>query len=159
MTQLELPPISFARYLDLLKRRSWTVLPVSLAGLLIGGLIAFFIPRYYVCSTQLRFDGSVHDRAKGRDPMKKLVGDAKIEIGAAVEDAVEALGWPEATTGAPEDRREFLAAVRERVDVKDMGPHEPGREIAYLGSPTATPTAAGRRSSPTSCATYGWSAR
>ena len=32
MTQLDLPQISFARYVDLLKRRSWQVIPVSPAS-------------------------------------------------------------------------------------------------------------------------------
>ena len=36
MTQLDLPQISLQRYLDLLRRRRWQVIPVSLLGLLIG---------------------------------------------------------------------------------------------------------------------------
>ena len=53
MTQLDLPQISLSRYLDLLKRRKWRVVPASLAGLVIGGLVAFFVPRYYVADMKL----------------------------------------------------------------------------------------------------------
>ena len=37
MTQLDVPTISFAHYLDLLRRRTWHVATVSVLGLVIGG--------------------------------------------------------------------------------------------------------------------------
>ena len=46
MTQVDMPQLSLSRYVDLVKRRRWQVVPVSLLGLLIGGLVAFFIPRF-----------------------------------------------------------------------------------------------------------------
>ena len=41
MTQVELPQLSLQRYVDLVRRRRWQLVPVSLLGLIIGGLIAF----------------------------------------------------------------------------------------------------------------------
>ena len=55
MTQIEVPQISLQRYVDLLKRRRWQVIPVSLLGLLVGGLVAFFIPRYYVADVTVDY--------------------------------------------------------------------------------------------------------
>ena len=52
LSQIELPTVSFARYLDLLKRRTWQVVSVSLLGLVVGGLVALMIPRYYVAHTK-----------------------------------------------------------------------------------------------------------
>ena len=40
MTQLDIPQISFARYLELLKRRRWQVIPVTVLGLVIGTAVA-----------------------------------------------------------------------------------------------------------------------
>jgi uncharacterized protein involved in exopolysaccharide biosynthesis len=48
VSQIELPQFSMQRYVDLLRRRRWQVIPVSVIGLLVGGLVALFIPRYYV---------------------------------------------------------------------------------------------------------------
>ena len=53
MTQVDLPQMSLQRYVDLVRRRRWQLVPVSLFGLVIGGLIAFFIPRYFVARTLL----------------------------------------------------------------------------------------------------------
>ena len=53
MTQIELPQLSLQRYVDLVRRRRWQVVPVSILGLIIGGLIAFFIPRMFVAETLL----------------------------------------------------------------------------------------------------------
>ena len=36
MTQVELPQLSLQRYVDLVKRRRWQLVPVSLLGLVIG---------------------------------------------------------------------------------------------------------------------------
>ena len=54
MTQTaDLPQLSLQRYFDLVKRRRWQLVPVSLLGLIIGGVVAFFIPRFFVAETLL----------------------------------------------------------------------------------------------------------
>jgi len=45
MTQADLPQLSLRRYVDLVKRRRWQVVPISLLGLLIGGSRACSWPR------------------------------------------------------------------------------------------------------------------
>ena len=40
MSNFEVPQISLTRYVDLLKRRRWQVVPVSLIGLLLGGFLS-----------------------------------------------------------------------------------------------------------------------
>ncbi|MBK8977563.1 MAG: hypothetical protein IPM29_16745 [Planctomycetes bacterium] len=91
--QLELPPISFARYLELLRRRRWQVIPMSLVGLLIGAFVAFLIPRYYVASTKLTYQGMALDPASrsDEDPLLAKVTNASTSIPVVVEDALEAL--------------------------------------------------------------------
>ena len=93
MTQLDLPPISFARYLDLVRRRKWQVIPMSALGLLIGGVVAFFIPRLYVAETQLVYTGLVldADSKTGSDPLYQMVLGAKLSMMAAVPKTAEAL--------------------------------------------------------------------
>jgi uncharacterized protein involved in exopolysaccharide biosynthesis len=132
MTQLELPPISFKRYLDLLKRRRWQVLPVSILGLLVGGVVAFFIPRYYVSTTVIEFRGAVLDTGRGRDPMKPVISSAQISIRYTVTRALETLGWPEALSTDSEKRRAFIHGVRDRIRVADLGPYGPGRQTAHI---------------------------
>lgn len=131
MTQLELPPISFARYLDLLKRRRWQVLPVSILGLLVGAIVAFMIPRYYVCQTSVLFRGAVLGAGEGRDPMAPLVAGAENSIRYAVGAALDQLGWPE-VAGSDEERRSAISSVRSRVQVVDLGPHGDRRMITNL---------------------------
>ena len=95
MTQLELPPISFARYLELLKRRRWQVIPMSLAGLLIGAVVAFLIPRYYVARTSVTYFGRAVDTADLRDdkdPLQVAMNNANLDIPLMVPDALAATG-------------------------------------------------------------------
>lgn len=90
MTQLDLPQISLQRYLELLKRRRWQVVPASLLGLLLGGIVAFFIPRYYVAETMLQHQmapGMEAVRSK-EDPFRTIVETAQITIPLAVVRAV-----------------------------------------------------------------------
>ena len=131
MTQLELPPISFARYLDLLKRRRWQVLPVTIVGLLVGAIVALLIPRYYVCTTSILFRGSVLGTDGGRDPMAALVDGADLAIKYSVAAALDDLGWPE-MAGPPESRRAFISSVKSRVEVQDLGPHVERRQSTNL---------------------------
>src|SRR5262245_41446554 len=98
MTQVELPQISVQRYLELLKRRRWQVVPVSLIGLMIGGLVAFFIPRYYVAETTLQ-----HQQVPGQlpsrnvdDPFRSIVDTARLTIRLAVGETMKKLNWPDA---------------------------------------------------------------
>lgn len=120
MTQLDLPPISIARYFDLLKRRRWQVVPVTILGLAIGALVAFFIPRYYVATAKIEIRGSMLAQPENKDPMAAVVDTAQVQIPQAVEDAVQKLGWPEALISDPTERRAALAAIRDRVTVVDL---------------------------------------
>lgn len=134
MTQLDLPPISFARYLDLLKRRRWQVIPVSLFGLLVGGLVAFFVPRYYVAETTLKYSGRVleSDQGTADDPMLGVVAAARLTIPATVPDALRELAWVEALNEDDESARAFTAAVRGRLQVLDLNVDTRGRRFASL---------------------------
>lgn len=131
LPQLEVPQISLARYFDLLKRRRWQVLPVSVLGLLIGGIVAFFIPRYYVCDTLVQFQGPLLGGGRG-DPAKNRVGAWQVSIGQAAEETLAKLGWPEATTGSGAERRAFVDAVQERIKVLDKGPNAKVRSVANI---------------------------
>jgi len=79
---IELPQLSLAHYFDLLKRRRWQVIPISLLGLFIGGIVAFFVPRYYVAETYVdyyRLPSDVEARP-AEDPFKFVVDNATILI-------------------------------------------------------------------------------
>jgi capsular polysaccharide biosynthesis protein len=140
MTQLDLPQISFARYLDLLKRRRWQVIPVSVLGLLIGALVAFLIPRYYVVNTKLRFNNQAAvvtaDGEELEDVLLRAFDEARFTIPAAVDDLLRKLQWPEALNQDPDRRQAFVSGVRDRVEVKDHSPPAPGgrgRKSLILG--------------------------
>ncbi len=133
MTQLDLPPVSFARYLDLLRRRTWQVVPISLLGLVIGGLVAFFVPRYYVVTTVVRFNGNVVQPRGGdaEDPLVGEVASARTTIPARVPETLRKLGWPE--VAAPDEQRiAFENAVRGRVEVTDLTGPSRGRSSMQL---------------------------
>jgi capsular polysaccharide biosynthesis protein len=119
VTQLELPPISFARYLDLLKRRRWQVIPMSVFGLVVGGVIAFFVPRYYVAETELVYTGMVldTDSKTGADPLYQRVLGAKSAVTATIPKTAEELQW----VGRNEDdpvRQNILDGIRARTSVE-----------------------------------------
>ncbi len=134
LQQLELPTISFARYLDLLKRRTFQVLSLSLLGLVVGGVVALLIPRYYVARTVVQFNRPILDPKLGtpEDPMAQVIEGARVTVPAMVERALVALAWPELFSGGPGDRWEFTETVRRNVSVFDMGPHNPRRTIATM---------------------------
>ena len=113
MTQLDLPQLSLRRYLDLVKRRRWQVVPVSLLGLLIGGLVAFFIPRMFVAETRIKH---AQMPGEGQD------SDAQIEAfedtwhwNASAEDAFDEL-----MRSGNNDAFTLLRAMREFLGDNDM---------------------------------------
>ena len=133
MTQLDIPTISFSHYLDLLKRRTWHVVLVSILGLVVGGAVALLIPRYYVASTVIQLNSPVLDPKVGNpeDPMSVAINAAYVTVRGGVSKAIDELGWPEAQ-GTAENRRMYVTNVQERVQVVDLGPANKGRRIAQL---------------------------
>ncbi|MHC5069400.1 MAG: GumC domain-containing protein [Planctomycetota bacterium] len=132
--QIELPTISLARYLNLLKRRTFQVVSVSLLGLVVGGLVALVIPRYYVAHTIVQFNRPILDPKLGtpEDPMAQVIEGARVTVGALVEKAITDLGWPEMANDSVEDRWALIENVRRNVNVFDLGPLNKGRTIAKL---------------------------
>jgi capsular polysaccharide biosynthesis protein len=125
MTQLDLPPISLARYFDLLRRRRWQVIPISLLGMVGGALFAFLVPRYYVVHTTIHFEDKIvrSGRADRDDKTEVLQGEyerARLTIPGTVPDVLRKLRWPEALAAGDEERRAFEIAVRRRVTVEDL---------------------------------------
>lgn len=121
MSQVELPQLSLQRYVDLVKRRRWQLVPVSALGLLVGGFIAFLIPRYFVADTLLE-----HQRDFGKpaqpgveDPLAEIVDTAKQTIPQAVLEAMLELKWPEATITDPFERTQKVKEVQSRIAVAD----------------------------------------
>ena len=96
MTQVELPQLSLQRYVDLVKRRRWQLVPVSLLGLVIGGLVAFFIPRYFVAQTLLEHQQVPSGPADTENPFRAVVDTAKSTIPLMAGAAIDELKWPEA---------------------------------------------------------------
>ncbi len=132
MTQLDLPQISVQRYVDLLKRRRWQVVPASLFGLLVGGLVAFFIPRYYVANTQLWHEMAPGQSVRSKeDPFRSIVESAKLTLPLAVEETIETLGWPEAMVTDQFVRSQNVLAIRERLSINDSN-QRPDRDYAQI---------------------------
>lgn len=130
---IDLPQLSLQRYLDLVKRRRWQLVPVSLLGLLVGGLVAFFIPRYYVAETlveHLQVPGEV--RRDVEDPFKDIVDNAQEAIPLAAGEAMRALRWPEALLSDPSARTLAEKEVRSRIYVLDKNAGQRGRSYALL---------------------------
>lgn len=133
MAEIDLPPISFQRYLDLLKRRKWQVVPLSILGLLIGGIVAFLIPRYYVAQTTIEYNGTFIRVDLGRDdPIAGALGLAKNTLPYFVPDVLQKLRWPEVMTEDRSARRSFERKVRDRVTLEDIGSQEKGRTSTQL---------------------------
>ncbi len=131
MTQLDLPQVSLARYLDLLRRHRWQLVPVSLLGLLVGALVAYLIPRYYVATTVLEFHGSMLDTDATDDPMAALVDSAQVTMPYATKDALQQLQWPEAAIEDVAERQAAEAEFRDRLEIIDLNPKR-GRQTAHL---------------------------
>lgn len=126
-TQLELPPISFARYLELLKRRRWQVIPMTLIGLMVGVVAAFLIPRYYVGSTTLVYHGLTLDKDSRTqaDPLLGEVKNAELSIPAIVGEALEKLEWIGTDTSDPR-RDAQIEAVTSRLEVNSFSDDDRG---------------------------------
>ena len=134
MTQVEVPQLSLQRYFDLLKRRRWQVVPVSLLGLLLGGLVAFFIPRYYVADTTLQ-----HQQVPGQpqsrnvdDPFRSIVDTARLTIPLAVGETMKKLNWPDAQIADLFERTQRERVVMERVVVSDTNQLARDRDWAQI---------------------------
>lgn len=129
----QLPQLSLQRYLDLVRRRRWQLVPASLLGLLVGGLVAFFIPRYYVAEAlveHLQVPGEV--RREVEDPFKDIVDNAQDAIPLSAGEAMRALRWPEALQGDPSARTQAEKDVRSRIYVLDKNAGQRGRSYALL---------------------------
>lgn len=132
MTQLDLPQVSLTRYVDLLKRRRWQVIPISLLGLLIGGIVAFFIPRYYVANTSIAYQQPPgHVATNPKDPFGAIIDTAKLTLPLAIQETIEKLGWPEAATKDPHALSENCNAIEERLQIFEYG-NSRDREFALI---------------------------
>lgn len=127
MNQLDIPPISFARYVDLVKRRRWQVIPMSLVGLLVGAVVAFFIPRYYIAKTMITYKGGAADPSSrtARDPMFAKVNNAELTIPQTIPAALEKLNLI-GTNPAAIDRLEAIARLEGRTNVMTSTPNPDG---------------------------------
>jgi len=132
MTQVDMPQLSMRRYVDLVKRRRWQVVPFSLFGLLVGGLIAFFIPRLYVAETTLihnQLPGGPTDKEK---PFRAIVDSAKSAIPIYVKDAITELGWPEVKGLKEYDQEQFYRGCEARVLVSERSGGDDKRSYVQL---------------------------
>ncbi|MBI5850159.1 MAG: hypothetical protein HZB39_03850 [Planctomycetes bacterium] len=127
MNQLDIPPISFARYVDLVKRRRWQVIPMSLVGLLVGAIVAFFIPRYFIAHTTITYKGGAldHSSRTSRDPLYAKVTNALLTIKHTIPAALEKLNLIGTNPDAV-DRFEAIARMENRVDVRSSMPSPDG---------------------------------
>ncbi|HHI79683.1 MAG TPA: hypothetical protein ENK02_06855 [Planctomycetes bacterium] len=132
MTDLELPSLQIGRYIDLLKRRRWQLLPAALVGLLVGLLVAWLIPRYYQAKTLIRLQPPLLAEANPgprEDPFVKEVSKARFTIRdfKLVDKAVLELGWEE-YHAVREDNissyRGMIWSLIDRIDVIDYDPGE-----------------------------------
>lgn len=134
MTQLDVPTISFARYVDLLKRRKWQVIPISLLGMLVGTVVALMVPRFYVASAEVRYSAEQFAE-KGRDLEEQLLerlDSARTLIPALVGEVLQKLGWPEALSDDFDARVAFEADVKRRINIIDKGPNRKNRTFSTL---------------------------
>lgn len=120
MTQVDLPQLSLRRYVDLVKRRRWQVVPFSLLGLMIGGLVAFFIPRMFVAETLLIHQQLPEGPTDKEKPFRAIVDSAKSSIPVSVMDAIEALNWPEVNALEPYDKEQLSRDCESRVKVTEL---------------------------------------
>lgn len=118
MSQVELPQLSLQRYVDLVKRRRWQLVPVSAIGLLVGGLVAFLIPRYFVADTLITHQEVAGETEQGsEDPFAPIIDSARLTIPQAVPEAMAKLKWPEITISDPFERAQAIKEVQSRVAV------------------------------------------
>lgn len=131
MTPAELPQLSLRRYFDLVKRRRWQVVPISVLGLLVGGVIAFFIPRYYVANVTLFHQGGREKLAED-DPMRRIVATATVTIRLQARKVIEKLKWPEAVSLDAHDLEQFTKVVAGNISVFDVNAADRGRDFAQI---------------------------
>jgi hypothetical protein len=134
VTQLDLPQLSLERYVDLVRRRRWQLVPISLLGLVVGGLVAFFIPRYYVAEITVEHKAAPDQlhAAPGEDPFRSVVNNAQDTIKLAAGDAMRALRWPEGLAVDPSERTLNEKQVQERIQVVDNNAHVRDRSYALI---------------------------
>ena len=133
MTQLDLPQLSLERYVDLVRRRRWQLVPVSLLGLVVGGLVAFFIPRYYVAEVLVEHRAAPSQLdLRGDDPFRPVVDNAQETILLAAGDAMRALRWPEAAVVDPSERTANEREVQDRIELFDKNAGQRDRAYALL---------------------------
>lgn len=132
MTQIDLPQLSLQRYVDLLKRRRWQLLPVSLLGLLVGAVVAFLIPRFYVAEASVEHQPVAGEMERDEDPFRRIVDSAQDTIPLAVGKAMESLKWPEALVADPSARTLLEKEVKSRIVVLDSNAHDKNRTYAHI---------------------------
>lgn len=132
MTQIDLPPVSVQRYVDLLRRRRWQLVPIAMVGLVVGAVVAFMIPRYYVAETLVEHQEIASEMTKGENPFARIVDSAEQTIKLAVGDAMAALKWPEAAIADPARRQMEEAKVRANVRVWDSNAGDRTRTYALI---------------------------
>lgn len=136
MTQIELPQVQVGRYLDLLKRRRWHLVPAALLGLAVGTMVAFLIPRYYVAETIVRILPRTVDTGMSRqDRFLEEIRKARVVIKneGLIAEAIRELEWIGASE--PEDTdslRERLAEIADRIEVSQMEAGEAATSSALL---------------------------
>ena len=131
MSQVDLPQVSLQRYVDLVKRRRWQLLPISLLGLLVGGLVALLIPRFYVAETLLVHQAIPGEEQRGEDPFRYIVDSARLSIPLSARKAAEQLKWEETLVADPHQRTQFDKDLVSRIFVQDSNP-EQKRQFAHI---------------------------
>ena len=132
MTQVDLPQMSLQRYVDLVRRRRWQLVPVSLFGLVIGGLIAFFIPRYFVARTLLEHQQLPSGPTDREYPFRAVVDTAKSTIPLMAGAAIEELKWPEAVALDDFARGQLEREVESRISVSETNGGDKTRSYALI---------------------------
>ncbi|MFK7742699.1 MAG: hypothetical protein AB8H80_20470 [Planctomycetota bacterium] len=132
MTTTDLPQLSLQRYVDLVKRRRWQLIPVSLLGLLVGGLVAFFIPRYFVAET-LIVHQQVGSGTNDRDnPFRQIVDTAISTIPLSVGLALDQVKWNESQGLDDFERDQLEREIESRVRVVDKNAYDKTRNYSQL---------------------------
>ena len=132
MTQVELPQLSLQRYVDLVRRRRWQLVPVSLLGLVIGGLVAFFIPRYFVAQTLLMHQQVPSGSSNSDNPFRAVVDTAKSTIPQMAGAAIDELKWPDAMGLDEFARGQLDREVESRISVFETNGGDETRSYALI---------------------------